>query len=120
MSAAFEAAGADVGASLLPALVRSGALLDVATAALGDGAGWEEVDCASGAWEDAAMSSNREVAASSLRIRVVSGLSMDSDGTDTGEEVTVLKRRDVPSIARSTCTRGRQGGSQVGGGYSTS
>ena len=51
---------------------------------------------------------------------MVSGLSMDSDGTDTGEEVTVLKRRDVPSIARSTCTRGRQGGSQVGGGYSTS
>lgn len=106
MLAAFEAAGADAGASLLPALVRSGALLEVATAALGDGAGWEEVDCASWVWEDAAMSSNREVAASSLRIRIVSGLSMDSDGTDAGEEVTVLKRRDGPSIAGLMCTTG--------------
>ena len=67
------------------------------------------------------MSSNREVAASSLRIRIVSGLSMDSDGTDAGEEVTVLKRRDGPSIAGLMCTTGERGGSPVVGGvYYTS
>jgi len=78
---------------LLPVCVRSGALLEAWMLDLSDGTGREAKDCwlASKVWAEEAMSSRRDVAASSLWIKVVSGL-LSVAVMEMWDEVVLLLR----------------------------